>query len=242
MDVMNEYTCDKIELLVSFRVFGIGEKTLPILNEIDSWGYQGVKTIIFGKEEISPSEEDEMVIFINPDNYDISLMTQSFFQADILTLVIATPAFTETINSYDAVCITDHSNINVTVFGILYPLFHRGYISFDYYDILQLMKNQVKYKVLIEKSQTGDKKLDSLMNHFKEAEKQCGILENIAIIFSFNQKTYQSITTDDLCIVQETTRTLPETISIKWSIVIDEKIKENQIQMITIFSGKNLKF
>lgn len=93
---------------VSFRVFGIGEKTLPILNEIDSWGYQGVKTIIFGKEEISPSEEDEMVIFINPDNYDISLMTQSFFQADILTLVIATPGFTEITNSYDAVCITDH--------------------------------------------------------------------------------------------------------------------------------------
>ncbi|MCH5234107.1 MAG: hypothetical protein J1E16_02345 [Muribaculaceae bacterium] len=227
---------------VSFRVFGIGEKTLSILNEIDSWGYQGVKTIIFGKEEISPSEEDEMVIFINPDNYDISLLTQLFFQADILILVIASAGFNEITSSYDAVCLTEQTFIKNTVLGILYPLFHHGYIEFDFDDMLRLMKGQGKFKIYTDVSEKSDKKLDSLMLHFKEVIKQSGTIDNVAIILSFNYKTYQSTTTNDLRIVQETTRTLPETTYVRWQIVIDEKFKDNQIKMITFFSGQNLNF
>lgn len=227
----------------SVRIFGIGKNSEKILEEINSWDFPGVKTLLFDDVQISPlKENDEMVIFINPDNYDISTMTQSFFQADILTLVIASPGFNDITNSCDAICLTEQSFIKNTVWGILYPIFQLGYIEFDFYDLLQLMKNQGKFKVLVGNSQTSDKKLDSLMHHFKEAVKQSGTIENIAMIFSFNEITRQSFTANDLGIVNETIRNLPETIGIRWGLVIDKKIKDNQIQMITIFSGKNLNF
>ena len=227
---------------VSFRVFGIGEKTLPILNEIDSWGYQGVKTIIFGKEEISPSEEDEMVIFINPDNYDISLMTQSFFQADILTLVIAASGFNELANSYDALCLTEQSFISNTVLGILYPLFHHGYIAFDYYDIRLFFKNQGRFKVIYDKYEWTDHLLSQALNTFKNSYCKWDTIDRIALIFSINRKENLSLKATELLPIQELLSNLPPSVDIKWGFIDDNELGRDYFQMIGILSGKNLTF
>ena len=239
---MNPKNSCLVEWPVSYRVFGIGEKTSYIIDEINSWDLPGIKTIIFGEEEISPSDEDEMVIFINPDNYDISLMTQSFYQADILTLVIAAAGFNELANSYDALCLTEQSFISNTVLGILYPLFHHGYIAFDYYDIRLFFKDQGRFKIIYDKYEWTDNLLSQALYTFKNSYCKWDTIDRIALIFSINRKENLSLKATELLPIQELLSNLPPSVDIKWGFIDDNELGKDYFQMIGILSGKNLKF
>ena len=240
--MMNKHINDKIELPVSFRVFGIGDKTQSILDEINSWDYPGVKTLIWHEEEIIPSEEDEMVIFINPDNYDINALSKSFYDADILTLLVVSEGFKESNGCYDAFSITKGSDTIHTIFGILYPLFHHGFIAFDFYDIRLFFKGQGRFKVIFDKYEWIDTILHQALDTFRNSYCEWDTIARIALIFSINRKENLSLKATELLPIQELLSNLPPSVDIKWGFIDDNELGRDYFQMIGILSGKNLKF
>lgn len=65
-------------LLFSYRVFGFGDKSRIIIDQINSLEYPEVKAIHYTNQEVIPEEEDKMVILLNPSNKEIHSLSKSF--------------------------------------------------------------------------------------------------------------------------------------------------------------------
>lgn len=229
------------QLPVSFRVIGFGERSKILINKINSLKYPSVRTFNYEESKIVPEEEDLMVILINPSNKDIQYFSKSFYQAGILTLVVSSKDFSKIKDCFDSFTKVSQNKILPTIKGILDSLFHIGPISFDFNDIKLSLKDSSKFLVKTFITDTSGepniKLCDGISHELKEYD-----YENIAFILSFNKETNTSFLTSEIRNFQIYLKSLSEDVNFIWGVQNDETLKQDQIKITVVLSGKNLKF
>ena len=83
--------------------------------------------------------------------------------------------------------------------------------------------------------------MSQALNTFKNSYCKRDTIDRIALIFSINRKENLSLKASELLPIQETLSNLPSSIDIKWGFIDDIELGRDCLQMIGIFSGKNLK-
>ena len=225
---------------VSFRVIGFGEKSKILIPKINSLNYPGVKAFNHEDSEIVPEDEDLMVILLNPSNKDIQYFSKSFYQAGILTLIISTRDLSKIQGCFDSYTKIPLSNFFLTMKGILDPIFHFGPISFDFNDIKLTLKDSGKFLVKTFISGSNDELNKSLSDEISQELKEFDY-ENLSFILSYDNESQKPLLTSEIKNFQDFLRSLPENVNIIWGIQNDEKLKQDQTQVIILKSGKNLK-
>lgn len=238
---MNNDICKKFNLSASFRIIGIGSNSVPIILD-PAIKYPVVKTLMGKDDPVMPKDEDEMVIFVNPDNEDISAITKTFYDADILTLIIASKGYHETPGSYDALSIVDNDFMARTVSGLLYPIFHYGAVSFDFHDLSMQLKNQNRFKVFVDMCLDKEPGMSRILTRMNESLTDTLSLERLSLILAHNACSLLPLTSEELEYFRELTDRINGSVEIEWGLAGDENLKEGQLKIIAIGSGKKLKF
>lgn len=236
-----DLSISKEDVPVSYRVIGIGDKSLPIIHEINSVGYPGVKTLLDKGDIIIPTDEDKMVIIINPENINSNILSKAFYQGNILTLIIASKGFAETTGSYDSLTEVNPESFVETVKGLLDPLFHLSYTSFDFNDLSITLKDSRRFSVITKLSQANSDRFTAIVKELKNEISSLLRIKNISFIISYNHATEIPITMDEIQPLTEFFQKFPEETNVIWGIQTDNDLQLNQIKVTAILSGKDLK-
>lgn len=229
---------DKNAIAISgFKVIGIGFRTHSILLKTII-NYPRVRIMLLRGEITTPKDHDEMVLFVNPENRDITSITKAFHEANVLTLIISTKKIPDDKESFDSCAIVSEDEIFSTIKGILDPIFHKGPISYDFNDICQTLKDSEKFMVksfIMDKEDVSvGMQFENLMLELKEYQN----IKNISIILNANNKSVDPLLNSEMEKIQSLLNSLPENVNLIWGIHNDESLKENQIKVSIIISGK----
>ena len=228
-------------LPTSFRVIGIGEATKVIIETVKSYGYDCVSaTVLTEPFECVPSDEDKMVIIVAKDNEDhANSIAKTFHEAGVLTIGLLDNADLE---CYDGVVVeTSCTEYPDLIKALLQPIATQGMIDYDFND---LHTNLANAKHFFIKSATGhgNERVAESIGFIKSTltSSLLNKIERLSIFLYFNKEDKQPLVMQEMTALTDFVSELPESIYVIWAVYPDESIKDEEIKVTILATGKEL--
>ena len=234
----NLYSINKQDFPASFRVIGVGHGIENVINEVKSFGFEGVSAeVVKYPFDCTPQDEDKLAIIVFIDCEDnANNIAKTFHDAGVLTVGLNSDTFPY---CYDCVM----RDISTTKYPeviktLLQPIVTSGMISYDFNDLNTILRDSDYFTV---KSTSG--------NGVKEATEKLGIIFNelemkyvdyLSIHIYFNPNRSLPLAMSEMASLQQLMSELPETINVLWSVNRDENLKGDEIKLSAILSGKEV--
>ena len=235
---MNQDIPNKYRFTSWIRIFGIGEESKDIIDQIKAENYPDVGAYYITNEIIFP-EDDEMVIFINSSNKEINTLTKSFYKAGVLTLIISTHNINFERECYDSYTVISKDKIFPAIKSLFDPLFHINSISFGFNDILFTLKDSGNFIITSYESTSLNNRMKEMLHNLKNKIQSYQGIENLAFVISYDPSSELHLSGRDLETLQDYLNDLHDEVNVVWGLQRDEDYKD-KIKITAIASGHNL--
>lgn len=237
-----EYLLDQsafANLPTSFRVIGIGEATKEIIETVKTYGYDCVSaTVLTEPFECIPTDEDKMVIIVAKDNEDhANSIAKTFHDAGVLTLGLLDNADLDCYDSVVAdVSCTEYPDLIKT---ILQPIVTQGTIDYDFND-LQTSLTDAKHFFIKSATGHGNERVAEAIGCIKSSLTSSLLkkTERLSIVLYFNKVGEQPLLMQEMTVLTEFLKELPENIEVIWAVYPDVTIEEHGIKLSVIAARK----
>lgn len=237
-----EYLLDQsafANLPTSFRVIGIGEATKEVIETVKSYGYDCVSaTVLTELFECVPTDEDKMVIIVAKDNEDhANSIAKTFHDAGVLTLGLLDNA---DLDCYDGVVVetscTEYPDI---IKSLLQPIATQGMIAYDFND-LQTTLADAKHFFIKSATGHGNERVAEAIGCIKSSLTSSLLkkTERLSIVLYFNKEGEQPLLMQEMTVLTEFLKELPENIEVIWAVYPDVTIEEHGIKLSVIAARK----
>lgn len=222
----------------SFRVIGVGNGIEEIINQVKSFGFNGVfAEVVKYPFDCNPNDDDKLAIIVHTDcDHNADRIAKTFHEAGVLTIGFSEDADT---SCYDSI-MQNVSAIEAPkiIKELLQPVVNPGEIVYDFHDLNTALRNSGFFVVrsasgnnlreVVEKLQTGLSSLDS----------ECVDFLSIHIYFNPNGST--PITMNDRAGILELMSSFPNIASAIWSVNHDKNLTDNEIKLSVLLAGKEM--
>ena len=228
-----------VNLPTSFRIIGIGEATKGIIETVKSNGYDCVSaTVLTEPFECVPTDEDKMVIIVAKDNETrANSIAKLFHDAGVLTIGILKNADLDCYDSVvsEASC-TEHSEL---IKAILQPMATQGMTTYEFND-LQTTLTDTKHFFIMYATGYGNARLADAVGHIKSSlsSSMLETIRRISILLYFNKEGEQPLLMQEMTVLTEFLKELPENIEVIWALYPDVTIEEHGIKLSVIAARK----
>lgn len=227
------------------RVIGFGRQMAQTISDIRTLGYGGVRAEMYSDNtEYSPTDEDIMVIILgNPNSERVRSLAKTFFDADVLTIVILYRNEKIPSDCIDAYTVIEQGKETEVIKSLVEPIFAPCRISFDFNDLKLTLANMNHFMVLSGIGQGGNRVSDAITNATKNLKlDQISQIKRLSILLYHNGNDSQPLTMEEMSSLSEFMKSLPESIEIIWALYQDESFDNGTIRISIIAAGKKLKF
>lgn len=226
-------------LPVSFRVLGIGEAAKGIIEAVNSYGYDCVSAIVLTAPfECVPTDEDKMVIIVAKDNENhANSIAKTFHDAGVLTLGLLDNA---DLDCYDSVVAeASYTEYPDLIKALLQPIATQGMIAYDFNDLQTTLADANHFFI---KSATGhgNERVAEAVGHIKSSlsSSMLETIRRISILLYFNKEGEQPLLMQEMTVLTEFLKELPENIEVIWALYPDVTIEEHGIKLSVIAARK----
>lgn len=222
----------------SFRVIGVGHGIENVINEINSFGFEGVSAeVVKYPFDCTPQDEDKLAIicFIDCDD-NANRIAKTFHDAGVLTIGFgddAVPTYYDSIMEH--VRSSDYPKIIKT---LLQPIVTPCIISFDFNDLRTILRDSDYFTV---KSMSGNgvkEAVEKLEADFNELGLSC--VDYLSIHLYFNPNRSTPLAMSEMASLQQLMSALPETVNVLWSVNHDVNLNNDEIRLSAILAGKEV--
>ena len=226
-------------LPTSFRVIGIGEATKEVIETVKSYRYDCVSaTVLTEPFECIPTDEDKMVIIVAKDNEDhANSIAKTFHEAGVLTIGLLDNADLE---CYDGVVVeTSRAEYPDLIKALLQPIATQGMIAYDFSD-LQTTLADAKHFFIKSATGHGNERVAEAVGHIKSSlsSSMLETIRRISILLYFNKEGEQPLLMQEMTVLTEFLKELPENIEVIWALYPDVTIEEHGIKLSVIAARK----
>lgn len=229
---------NKQDFPASFRVIGVGHGIENVINEINSFGFDGVSAeVVKYPFDCTPQDEDKLAIICFADcNDNANRISKTFHDAGVLTIGLGN----DTVPSYyDS--IMEHvpsSDYPIIIKTLLQPIVTSGMISYDFNDLSTTLRDSEYFTVKSTSGNSVKEVTEKLQVVFNEIDLDC--VEYLSIHLYFNPDRSIPLAMNDMASLSELMSALPETVSVIWSVNKDEKLNGDEIRLSVILAGKEV--
>lgn len=222
----------------SFRVIGVGHGIENVINEINSFGFEGVSAeVVKYPFDCTPQDEDKLAIicFIDCDD-NANRIAKTFHDAGVLTIGFgddAVPTYYDSIMEH--VRSSDYPKIIKT---LLQPIVTSGMISYDYNDLSTTLRDSEYFTVRSTSGHSVKEATEKLQGVFNELDLGC--VDYLSIHLYYNPTRSIPLAMNDMASLSELMSALPETVNVIWSVNKDEKLNGDEIRLSAILAGKEV--
>lgn len=223
---------------VSFRVIGVGHGIENVINEINSFGFEGVSAeVVKYPFDCTPQDEDKLAIICFTDCDDnANRIAKTFHDAGVLTIGFAedaVPSYYDSIMEH--VRSSDYPKIIQT---LLQPIVTSGMISYDFNDLYLTLRDSVYFTVKSASGNNVKEAFDKLQDAINELDLNC--VDYLSIHLYFNPDGSKPLTMKDMTSLSSLMSALPENVNVIWSVNHDEKLNGDEIKLSAILAGKDV--
>ena len=222
----------------SFRVIGVGHGIENVINEINSFGFEGVSAeVVKYPFDCTPQDEDKLAIICFTDCADnANRIAKTFHDAGVLTIGFgedAVPTYYDSIMEH--VRSSDYPKI---IKSLLQPIVTSGMISYDFNDLSTTLRDSEYFTVRSTSGNSVKEVTEKLQVIFNELDLNC--VDYLSIHLYFNQERSIPLAMNNMASLSELMFALPETVSVIWSVNKDEKLNGDEIRLSAILAGKEV--
>ena len=228
-----------VNLPTSFRIIGIGEATKGIIETVKSNGYDCVSaTVLTEPFECVPTDEDKMVIIVAKDNETrANSIAKLFHDAGVLTIGLLDNADWD---CYDSVVSeASYTEYPDLIKAILQPIVTQGMIAYDFND-LQTTLTDAKHFLIKSLTRSGNERVAEAIGCIKSSlsSSMLETIRRISILLYFNKEGEQPLLMQEMTVLTEFLKELPENIEVIWALYPDVTIEEHGIKLSVIAARK----
>ena len=222
----------------SFRVIGVGHGIENVINEINSFGFEGVSAeVVKYPFDCTPQDEDKLAIICFTECDDnANRIAKTVHDAGVLTIGIGNdivPSCYDSVMQY--VSSADMPDIIKT---IVHPMCAWSYMCYDFNDINWLLRDSDYF---IAKSFSGkdvNKAIEDLRAVFENFD--LNFIDGLHVHFSYNPNRPTPLRMSDIISFRDLKFALSETITVMYTINYDEKLNGDEIRLSAILAGKEV--
>lgn len=242
MNKLNDFEPDLWKMPVNFRVIGYGEELSSVIQQIKSFGYDGLEArVVTSFREISPADDDKMVIVLAIDRHDgLVDLLRSFYQAGVLTLLITDRDINLPPDVCDSRTTVSADKFVETVKDLVTPIFNNGMINLDFNDQSITLRNTSKFVVCTADARGGDSRIADAVASFPGKIPDRKHVERMLWSITHNRKLNPPLAIKEIAPITEFIKSLPETIDIVWGVLIDDSLPGDTVRLSIIVAGKEL--
>lgn len=223
------------ELPASFRVIGVGDGIVEIIDKVKSLGFNCLSTeLVKSPSEITPSEIDQLAIIVFIDEEDTAnLIAKSFHEAGVLTLGLSEDADPSCFDSIlEGVKPSEYPDV---IKALLQPILKPCYVSFDFHDLCTVLRDSGYFiiKRVIGKRMTDV--VEKMQENLKEVD--LDEIENMTLNILLNRDKKPPVEMKEMSAFSDMLATLHDTVNVIWAVHFDEELNDNQIGLISIMSA-----
>lgn len=223
---------------VSFKVIGIGNGVTDIIEKVKSFGYDCVGCFIANTpSDCTPMDDDRMAIIVARDNEELAnAIAKAYHDAGVLTIGLV---YDPNIACYDSVATgSRYEDFPEKIKTLLQPIVTQGYICFDFNDLCTMLHDSGSFKTLTAEGKNVEEAVNNMMKEFAKVPAQH--IESLSAHLYFNRERQPRITMADMKHLSDMISSLPESISVIWSVNFDDTLPDDLIRFTIIMSGKEL--
>ena len=240
MGLDNTYTMntENKHFPASFRVIGVGHGIENVINEINSFGFEGVSAeVVKYPFDCTPQDEDKLAIICFTDCDDnANRIAKIFHDAGVLTIGFgedAVPTYYDSIMEH--VRSSDYPKI---IKSLLQPIVTSGMISYDFNDLSSILRDSEYFTVRSTSGNSVKEATEKLQGVFNEIDLKC--VDYLSIHLYFNPERSIPLAMNNMTSLSQLMSVLPETINVIWSVNKDEKLNGDEIRLSVILAGKEV--
>ncbi len=232
---------ENANLPASFKVIGVGTGIEEVINKVKLLGLDGISAEIAEYPyECIPNDEDKMVIIVAKDNEDhANNIAKTFHEAGVLTLGLLDNA---DLDCYDSVVSeASYTEYPELIKAILQPIVTQGMIAYDFND-LQTVLTDVKHFFIKSATGHGNERVAESIGFIKSTltSSLLNKTEMLSIFLYFNKEDKQPLVMQEMTALTDFVSELPESIYVIWAVYPDESIKDEEIKVTILATGKGL--
>ena len=230
---------ENANLPASFKVIGVGTGIEEVINKVKLLGLDGISAEIAEYPyECIPNDEDKMVIIVAKDNEDhANNIAKTFHEAGVLTLGLLDNA---DLDCYDSVVSeASYTEYPELIKAILQPIVTQGMIAYDFND-LQTVLTDVKHFFIKSATGHGNERVAESIGFIKSTltSSLLNKTEMLSIFLYFNKEDKQPLVMQEMTALTDFVSELPESIYVIWAVYPDESIKDEEIKVTILATGK----
>ena len=175
---------ENIDFPASFRVIGVGHGIENVINEINSFGFEGVSAeVVKYPFDCTPQDEDKLAIICFTDCEDnANRIAKTFHDAGVLTIGFGD----DIVPSYYA-SIMEHvpsSDYPKIIKSLLHHIVTSGMINYDFNDLSTTLRYSEYFTVRSTSGNSVKEATEKLQGVFNELDLDC--VEYVSIHLYFN--------------------------------------------------------
>lgn len=225
-------------LPVSFKIIGVGAGATDIIEHVKQFDYDCVGCLVANDSaDCVPTDEDKMAIIFTKDDTKVAdEIARSYHDAGVLTIGLVPDA---DYSCYDSIAAdAECADLPETVRNLLQPVLTNGYICYDFNDLCTNLKGSHSFRTLT----TSGKNVEDAVANMQEKLEDIALqdIEYLSAHIYFNRERRNEIRGGDIVHLSNMISSLPDSISVIWSVNIDDTLPEDSIRLTIIMSGKEL--
>lgn len=229
---------ENINFPASFRVIGVGHGIENVINEINSFGFEGVSAeVVEYPFECTPRDEDILAIICFTDCDDnANRIAKTFHDAGVLTIGFsedAVPSYYDSIMKW-----VSSSEYPKIIKILLQPIVPHGTISFDFNDLSTILRDSHYFTVKSSSGNEVKEAVEKLGADFNELDFNC--VDYLSLHLYYNPNRSAPLAMSEMASLQQLMSELPETVNVLWSVNHDENLNSYEIRLSAILAGKEL--
>ncbi len=223
-------------LLSNFRVIGCGEQSQPVIEQIETLKFNGLKTeLVTVADGLNPAADDQMVIILAPDYFEgLDELLKTFYQTGALTLLIAADNFNLSTGICDSRTTVSLEQFTVVVKTLVNALSSQGIVNYDFNDLALTLRNTDNFYVY-ETAGGFAEAIDAISELSGKYEN----VENMSLLVTVNRDKTQ-VRVEEIGLLSNYFATLPEDTNVKWALYNDNTLPSDIIRISVIVAGPKL--
>lgn len=242
MNELKDFEPGLWKMPVNFRAIGYGEELTSVIQQIKSFGYDGLEArVVTSFREIAPADNDKMVIVLATDYREgLVELLKTFYQAGVLTLVITNSDINLPPDVCDSCTTVPVDKFAVTVKDLVAPIFNHGIINLDFNDHQTMLRNTSKFVVCTADARGGGSRISDAIASFPGKIPAGEHVERMLLSITHNRNLNPPLAIKEVAPITEFIKSLPETIDIVWGVLIDDSLPDDTVRLSIIVTGKEL--
>lgn len=229
---------ENIDFPASFRVIGVGHGIKNVINEINSFGFEGVSAeVVKYPFDCTPQDEDKLAIICFTDCDDnANRIAKTFHDAGVLTIGFgddAVPSYYDSI--MEQVACSDYPKV---IKDLLQPIVSSGMINYDFNDLSTTLRDSEYFTIRSTSGNSVKEAAEKLQGVLNELDLGC--VDYLSIHLYYNPDRSIPLAMNDMASLSQLMSALPETINVIWSVNKDEKLNDDEIRLSVILAGKEV--